>query len=482
MLTPARRIGELLGISERSSLLVFAAGLVAVGISVALSTRMNLLVQVVGIVVALLALLTSLRWPLLPLFILAFLIPIEDAIVLGGLGTVSRIAELLLIVSYGLPRLGRLTMTAMPLAGWAYMGWAALSVGWAIDPSVTLQELPTLGLLFATAVLVASAVVDRPSIVRPVLWVYALSAAVTAVIGVAGYLRGGIGAADRVAALAGQDPNYFAAFLLPAIVFTFYELLHGRRVALAAVVVVVCALGIILSGSRGAWLSATVVAVLYLLPRLRPARRVAALAVMAAALTLALQLPGVAAFVAARTDIALSSGGAGRTDIWSVGLLIYGSAPVTGVGLANFPVAFTPARMREADVTIASYRPANRPAHNIVIGTLGELGTIGLVILVLFVAPLLLRTGWGPDAAAVQAVLASLATMALFIDLYNRKQVWLILGIAGGLAYLARRTSTEATAGGQPGGARPGHGGDPEPGIAAPNPGRRPAPRGGLLA
>jgi hypothetical protein len=203
---------------------------------------------------------------------------------------------------------------------------------------------------------------------------------------------------------------------------------------------------------------------------------------MAAALTLALQLPGVAAFVAARTDIALSSGGAGRTDIWSVGLLIYGSAPVTGVGLANFPVAFTPARMREADVTIASYRPANRPAHNIVIGTLGELGTIGLVILVLFVAPLLLRTGWGPDAAAVQAVLASLATMALFIDLYNRKQVWLILGIAGGLAYLARRTSTEATAGGQPGGARPGHGGDPEPGIAAPNPGRRPAPRGGLLA
>jgi exopolysaccharide production protein ExoQ len=467
MRTTVRRIQEGFGIGERSALVVAAAALATVGVSVALSTGMNLLVQVIGILVAFLALLVSMRWPLFPLFVLAFLIPIEEAFVVGGLGTLSRLAELLFVVAYGLPRLGRLTFSAMPLAGWAYFGWAALSVGWAIDPSVTLEELPTLGLLFVTAVLVACAVAERPTIVRPVLWVYALSAAMTAVIGIAAYVQGGQ-AATRVAALPGQDPAYYAALLLPALVFSFYELLHGRRIALATAVVTLCTVGIILSGTRGAWLSGAVVAALYLLPRLRPARRVAAIVVMAGVLGLSLQLPGVAAFVSARTDTALSSGGAGRTDIWSVGLLIYGSAPVTGVGLANFPVAFTPARMRQADVTIAPWRPANRPAHNIVIGTLGELGTIGLILLAMFLVPLLVRTGWGPDAAAVQAALASLAAMALFLDLFNRKQTWLVLGIAGGLALLARRSPAGATTDVRPGVPRTRLAGNRAPGGTGP--------------
>jgi O-antigen ligase len=439
------RIQEAFGIGERSALLVAAAALATVGVSVALSTQTNLLVQFVGLLIALLALLISLRWPLFPLFVLAMLIPIEEAIVVGGLGTLSRLAELLFIVAYGLPRLGRLKISAMPRAGWAYVGWAALSVGWAIDPNVTLEELPTLGLLFTTAILVASVVAERPTIVRPVLWVYTISAAVTAVIGISEYAHGGLSTTVRVAALPGQDPAQYAALLLPALVFSAYELLHGRLMALASAVATVCAMGVILSGTRGAWLSAAVVATFYLVPRLTPARRIVAVVLMVGVVALALQLPGVAAFVAERADTALSSGGAGRTDIWSVGLLIYGSAPVTGVGLANFPVAFTPARMREADVLIAPpWRPANRPAHDIVIGTLGELGTVGLIFLVLFLAPLLVRTGWGPDAAAVQAMLASLATMALFLDLLNRKQVWLVLGIACGLAYLARSSPTFA--------------------------------------
>jgi O-antigen ligase len=467
MRSTIRRIEDGLGIGERSAFLVAATTLATAGLCVALSIRMNLLTQLIGITLALLALLVSTRWPLLPLFVLAFLIPIEEAFLVGELGTLSRLAEMLFIVAYGLPRLGRLTIAAMPLAGWAYFVWAALSVGWAIDPSVTLNELPTFGLLFATAVLIAAAVVERPTIVRPVFWAYSLSAAITAVIGIAAYVEGGQ-AGVRVAALPGQDPNYFAALLLPALVFSFYEALHERRTVLAAAVVTVLVAGLILSGSRGAWLSAAVVGAFYLLPRLRPARRVAAILLMAGVLALSLQLPGVASLIAARAGTALSSGGAGRTDIWFVGLLIYESAPITGVGLDNFPVAFTPARMREANVIIAPWRPANRPAHDIVIGTLGELGTIGLVFLALFLVPLLVRTGWGPDAAVVQAMLASLASAALFLDLLNRKEIWLVLGVAGGLAYLARPSPAGAAKDGRSGVARSRFAGSPAPSAETP--------------
>ncbi len=53
------------------------------------------------------------------------------------------------------------------------------------------------------------------------------------------------------------------------------------------------------------------------------------------------QLPGVSDLVSERTETAISTGGAGRTDIWSVAGTIYWSAPVLGVGYANFPVAYT---------------------------------------------------------------------------------------------------------------------------------------------
>lgn len=458
MRTVVLRIQDGLGIGERSALVVAAVALATVGVTVTVATRMDILLQVVGLLLALIALLVSLRWPMLPLFGLAALIPIEETVVLGGLGTLSRNATLLLIVAYGLPRVGRLTIAAMPVAGWAYVGWAALSVTWAIDPAVTLEELPVLFLLFTMAVLVASTVVERPTIVRPVLWAYSLSAAATALIGTFSYVQGGF-ASDRVAALAAQDPAYYAAILMPALVFSLYELLHGRLVVPAAAVAMACSVGVIVSGTRGAWLSAVLVAVFYLIPRLDPVRRLVAIGLMAGLVILALQLPGVGALVADRTETAISSGGAGRTDIWSVGLLIYASAPVTGVGLDNFPVAYTPERIRDSDIRVLTpWRASNRAPHNIAIGTLGELGTIGLIILIVFLVPLLVRTGWGPDAAAVQAALASLATMALFLDLLNRKQVWLIIGLACGLAYLAQRTTDRRPGRAWSGPVRPGSG------------------------
>ena len=73
-------------------------------------------------------------------------------------------------------------------------------------------------------------------------------------------------------------------------------------------------------------------------------------------------------------------------------------------------------------------------------GTAGELGLIGLILFVLFIGPLIVRRGWGPDGLIVQAILAALMIDALFLDILgNRKQVWVIIGMASGLAYLSGR-------------------------------------------
>jgi O-antigen ligase len=416
--------------------LIVATGLVGVAAAAALLTRQGMLPTALGVVMAGVATLVGLRWPLALLLVFVALIPVEEVVIIGGLGTLSRFSGILFAVAYIGSRIGRVRFTVLPVAVWAYLAWAIVSIGWAIDPTIAWSRLQTLIQLVVIAALVADFVVQRPAIVRPVMWVYSLSAAATAVIGIESYLV--LGVADtRAAALQDQNPAQFATVLLPAFVFGLYEMLNGERRIAGAVVTVLTTAGVLVSGTRGAWVAVAVVVLIIVLPQLQPRRRIAAV-LMALALGAALyQLPGIPDLIAERTVTAVSTGGAGRTDIWSVGASIYASSPVLGVGIANFPVAYTSEVVQAADVTLVY---TGRAPHNAIVGTLIELGPIGVILLALALGPLVVRRGWGPDAATIQAALASLLTSALFLDiLWNRKHVWLVIGLAAGLGYLARQ-------------------------------------------
>ncbi len=68
--------------------------------------------------------LLSVRWPLLSLFVFVALIPIEETVTIAGIGTLSRWAGIAFAGVYLFTRLGRLVPDALPVAGWAYLGWA----------------------------------------------------------------------------------------------------------------------------------------------------------------------------------------------------------------------------------------------------------------------------------------------------------------------------------------------------------------------
>ena len=433
------RVGQALRVGPGTAWLIAACGLVGVAGVAALATRQGMLTILFGLAALGVATLLGLRWPLLPLALFAALIPIEEVVVIPGFGTISRFAGILFAVTYAVPRLGHLRLGAMPPAAWAYLAWAVVSAGWALDAGTAWGQILTLLQLFVIAVFVADFVVHRPATVRSILWVYSLSAAATALIGIQTYVVSGYMTETRATALQDQNPAQFAAVLLPALVFGLHEALNGDRRILGAAIGLVATIGVIVSGTRGAWVAVVVVLLFVTFPQLSPKRRVAAAVLVVALAAVAYQIPGVPELIAERTGSALSTGGAGRTDIWSVAGTIYQSSPVLGVGYANFPVAYTPQVVRASDVNSWRHLEGRGP-HNLVIGTIVVLGPIGLLLLALFLGPLLLRRGWGPEAATVQAALASLLTLALFLDiLSNRKQVWLVIGFAAGLAYLARR-------------------------------------------
>ena len=443
MTTPATRLGSALRVEPGTAAALIVAGLVILPLAAIIGTRLGLLPIMAIAVVGGAAGLLALRWPLIGLLGFAVLIPIEEVTLVGGTATLSRIAGLAFAATYAVPRLATLRLSVIRPPGWAFVGWAVLSLAWAISPDLAWTELPTLVQLFVIAVLIGDFVTREPSIVRPVLFAYTLSAAATAALGIVSYVTG-LGADVRAAALQGQNPGQFAAVLLPAFAFGFNEVVSGRQRVAGGAIALLTLMGVLVSGSRGAWIAIVVIPLL-VLPNLSPRRIVAVLALGAALLVVAYQVPGVSDLVSERTDTAVSSGGAGRSSIWASGLVIYGSSPAVGVGYANFPLAFTPEVMRESGTT--SYLHTGLGPHNIVVGTLAELGPMGLVLLGLFLLPLVVNRGWGPEAGTVRAALASLLVLALTVDIVgNRKQVWLMIALAAGLQYVARRQAAARAA------------------------------------
>jgi O-antigen ligase len=437
------RIDGVLHLGPRVAWALVLIGFVGLAGMVAAATRIQMLpLGLLGAVGALVVAVTF-RWPILGRAAFAALIPIEGVLLIEGVGTLSRFAGILFAVTYGVPRMGRLAFGAMPTAGWALLAWTIVSVGWAIDPGIAAGQLFTLIQLFVIALLIADYVVHEPGIVRPILWVYSLSAAVTSVIGIVSY-----GGADaRSAALEGQNPAQFAAVLLPALVFGAYEMFNRERRLLGGAIAFITTVGLLVSGTRGAWLAALVVLPIFVLPNLTPRRRIAFIAGIVVLGVLALQVPGIAAMSVERIETALSSGGAGRTDIWAVGATIYAANPVLGVGYANFPVAYTPDVVRATGVLF--YTHSGAAPHNLVVGTIVELGPVGLLLVGLFLGPLLVRRGWGPEGSTIQASLAALLVLSLFLDmLANHKELWLVIGLAAGLAFRARAAIGAKASGG----------------------------------
>jgi O-antigen ligase len=106
---------------------------------------------------------------------------------------------------------------------------------------------------------------------------------------------------------------------------------------------------------------------------------------------------GIAALLSANTlasrwGSALSSGGAGRTDIWHVGWEAFKQNWLFGAGFNNFHLAYDRAMM---SVFQPQYIGWDRASHNIIVGNGVELGIIGLAILLI---------GWWTQFRALRGI------------------------------------------------------------------------------
>ncbi len=329
-----------------------------------------------------------------------------------------------------------------------YLGWCLLSQTWAIQPEQSWLRLESLIQLFAMAILAYNLVGSKKDIYL-ILGSYFIGALAAAGLGIYnGYLHE---FTTRITICNLQDPNYFARLLGIGIIFSGYFLLISKNKVIR-LISFIAGLGmlfaVLLSGSRGAWMALFFVFVTGLILFRKPAVdffkktfsgpdlaiKVRLLIALGFAILLAFflvsKLPQVVS-VRAQTLFSLSEDrGSGRLDIWTVGLKILKENLALGVGLDNFPYAYT-----KYFAQIPGINPEiglNKNPHNIFLATLTELGIPGFIIFLSLFICLWRYTGNSEnmtDSAISRLLIVFLAIAGLTCADQHRKFFWLAMVI-----------------------------------------------------
>jgi len=371
-----------------------------------------------------------------PFGLYAAMVPFNDVLGEGSAGTLLRLLGIAAIaaLSFGILRRGEF---AKPNAGTvvliAIAAWIGISGMWAMDVKEWQGQYLTFIQLFALYAIAAFTLPSRGDLMALCTWTVTGGLAAAAVAlwpALHGHL---VGPSGRLTLPGGNrydpvDPNQFAAGLLLPFAILFAATLGTRKLSaqlLNVAGLIMMGITIIMTGSRSAMI-ALLVLVLYIAFRSR--NRFVGFALVGLC---AIALVPFAATVTSRWSNALASGGAGRTDIWQVALIVIKQHWLLGTGFGSFPAAFNTAVLK---APLQAYIGWSRAPHDLIVATLVELGILGLALVAFAlvmqfrcVAALPRVGGFLEDlCVACEAALIAATIDALFLDMILRKYLWLI--------------------------------------------------------
>ena len=337
---------------------------------------------------------TLLRWPFVGLLIILIVTPAEELMVFPGkrtaifaLGVVVMFFWLIHI----LRRKENIRIAKQPTLLIILLFCLGLaSFFWAKDGSVVLARVVNLINLLLFYILFQDLVKNNKRL-KIVLFTLFITGIIYSLITVGIELQTHV---QRVGLTKIQNPNHLAMSLIIGFLVTPYILktLKSHFLKIITILgILVSIVAIIMTGSRGAWVGLVIAFVLTFLiiksKVIRP-RNLIIIGIIIVIFIFALYQTGVISQYTVKrittiTDIRENRGGAGRLNIWKVGLEMIKYNPIIGVGLNNFSVRFEN-YIAPADMEGKYHMYPGCGPHNMFLSIQGELGIIGLVLFLLF--------------------------------------------------------------------------------------------------
>jgi O-antigen ligase len=342
----------------------------------------------------------------------------------------------------------------------AFIGWGAVSLVWATQLGPGIASLSRYAPNMLLLPIAYTAVRTRRDLAI-VLGAIVFGAIVAAGFGIAQPADASqlVEASSRATGTIG-DPNELAAVLLVGLALgAGFALGRGRaplmRIA-GAIAVPLCAAGVFLSLSRGGLVAmgALLVAATIFAGRWR---------VAITAMLLAVAVGGVVYFtelapLPARERVTNTSGGSGRSDLWTVGWRMVKAHPVTGVGVGNFQAVSADYVLQPGTITRADliFSQAPKVTHNTYLEVMAEEGAPGLLLLLAVIvtcmacalraARIWARRGQASVEALARSVflgLVGMLTADFFISNMFSKLLWVMLALGPAMLAIARAESEE---------------------------------------
>jgi O-antigen ligase len=287
---------------------------------------------------------------------------------------------------------GRRLQRPSAIAVWwgLFAAWCGVTILWAVEPRKSLELLPSVVSLFLFYLVASSFRITEKELDR-IVSLAILGGAAAAIWSIYSHYYGaGFAQHQMRATLATQsgavNPNRLGSCLLIPLSLALARFLSARQRwirTLALGLFAIVGLGLILTMSRGSIVAAAVTIVVFFwrlntlkLKSLKPAVRRFLLVGIVLAVLAAATVP---AGLLKRFGESTTDRGAGRLDIWVVGLAILQDYALVGAGLNNFPVVFN---------KYAGYAPhqefaPDRDPHNVYLGVSVEEGVVGLFLFVM---------------------------------------------------------------------------------------------------
>lgn len=386
---------------------------------------------------ALVGLIVLVLWPIeATLGAYAFVLPFDAISRLGnspdGRTVTWYAGALTTVVLFGMAllheRFARLTRAAMYWL--AFLSLSALSVFWALDENAVLSKLPTIVGLVGLYLAASCFRISQRQLAR-VTWLTVAGGVAASSFSISYFLAGVSTIEARSSLIAGTqqaDPNIYAASLMLPLALAIATTISARRwsekwmMAAASFIITVA---VLLTMSRGAILALLAMGAVYLY-RYKLSR------------WLLLSVPAVPLILFALPQLffsrfrdALSTGGAGRLDIWTAGLTLFKHFGLLGAGLENFPVAY-----QQFAGFAPVFRGYDRPAHNVYLQVAVELGVLGIALLIAAVyshikelQTLQPSSGRGrplPLIVACEAACVGMLVAAFFVGMLLQKSFWMV--------------------------------------------------------
>lgn len=374
------------------------------------------------------------RFAFVGVLLTVLVVPIENVIVLPGVGGLSRALGFLLVLvaiptflSRGRFVIRRLALAIVLLA--LYVIWAFAGLLWSIDPASTAVYVFTFVQLLVLVAVIWQ-VCRGETDVRAIQQAYVIGASLAVADGFRNFFAGREAVFQRFA-VSNTDPNEYAVVLALGIPMAWSLFSTGRGwVRVLNLLFVPIALGaIVLSGSRGGAIAAAMALLVFPLgigSLDKVGRRTLWVFLVAAIVVVPFFWDEVAGAVGTNLERIGSLGDEistgtlnARTIIWEQGMVAMSRRPLTGVGGGAFPAAIEQGSgMREL-------------AHNTFLSVVVETGAIGLLlfvsILIVVAAPLV--RNYGPRTMPGVVLLATLLIGIVPLTWEFRKPTWLILAI-----------------------------------------------------